>query len=236
VKQILLFQHVPEEGPGFLREVLPRLGFNFEIFHSYSGLEFPNPRNFLGAISLGGFMGANDDSDHPWLNSEILWMKDALSARKKVFGICLGAQLLARALGGNVTRNPVPEIGWYPIEWTEQGRKLYGEDPFVFHWHQDTFHLPESSALTWLAKSPSCTRQGFLWSDLAMGVQFHPEVNQQELRTWVAHPEGQKDILDKRSQFGSHSVMSPEELMNTPAHRYLANCQLLEKLVSKFFR
>ncbi len=236
MKKIVILQHVSEEGPGWLRELLPRLGFEFEIFHSYAGSPFPDLRGLDGVIALGGYMGANDEAAHPWIAKEIRWLKDALSARKKVFGICLGAQLLARAVGGHVERNPLPEIGWFPIRWKNEGLSIAQMDhSVVFQWHQDTFFPPETSALRWIADSEACPRQAYLWSDLAIGVQFHPEVNADELVEWVSHPEGLADITEKLRDYGGKTVSGADELVNSPAINYQNNLALLEKLLRAHF-
>src|SRR5690242_21816880 len=116
--RILAFRHVPFEPLGRIADVLGREGIEFEYADLY---QHPDPRApgidaYDAVISMGGPMSANDDL--PWLAAEVRTLQDAMNAGKPVLGICLGSQLIARALGARVYRNPIKEIGWFPVFWT----------------------------------------------------------------------------------------------------------------------
>ncbi len=150
-----------------------------------------------GLIFLGGPMSANDD--YGYLRQEIRLIERAVQAGTPVLGICLGAQLLARALGAPVYRNRVKEIGWFPVTWTPATRDdpllagLSGQDS-VFHWHGETFDLPAGSA--WLASSERCRNQGFRFGDNAWGLQFHLEVTPDMIDAWCREDANCGDIRE----------------------------------------
>lgn len=133
-------------------------------------------------------MSANDDL--PWLKRELAFLREAIEAKKRVLGICLGAQLVARALGATVTRNPEAEIGWHAIELTEAGLRdpLFATMPnklTVFHWHFDAFAIPEGATL--LASSEACSNQIFRYGENVLALQCHFEETQESVEHLVDH-------------------------------------------------
>lgn len=141
-------------------------------------------------IVMGGPMGVYNQDRHPWLTEEIAFIREAIDRRKTVFGICLGAQLIAAALGAKVYPNTHKEIGWFPVTLTEQGRQspLLQDFPSklpVFHWHGDTFDLPAKS--THLMTSSACVNQAFSYGDRVIGLQFHLEVTPAGIDTLINH-------------------------------------------------
>ncbi len=140
-------------------------------------------------VVLGGPIGACDDTDYPFLPAEAALIERRLAAGRATLGICLGAQLMARALGARVYPNPVKEIGWAALDLTAAGRASclgrLGRLP-VLHWHGDTFDLPDGATL--LASTPGCRNQAFAWGAAALGLQFHIEVTPAGLESWfVGH-------------------------------------------------
>lgn len=132
-------------------------------------------------LIMGGPMGANDDALYPWLKQEKKFIEEAILKNKIVVGICLGAQLIANVLGTKVYKNPYKEIGWFPIHFTPDAKKIsyfssFPEKLDVFHWHGDTFDLPHNAVH--IAKSEACTNQAFLYGDKILGLQFHLEVSE----------------------------------------------------------
>src|SRR5262249_23488652 len=137
-------------------------------------------------VVLGGSQSANDQT--LWMQQEYRLIEGGLAARKPILGICLGAQMLARALGANVRQNLVPEIGWHPVYPTPAPQS----DPVLsaldrsplFHWHTETFDIPQGAER--LCYSEGCTNQGYRYSNFAWGLQFHPEVTPGMIGTWLA--------------------------------------------------
>lgn len=141
-------------------------------------------------LVFGGAMHADQDEWHPWLRQETLWLQQLLARRVPTLGVCLGAQLLARAAGSWVGPLGKPEIGWYAVELTAEG----AADPVLgplpqsfeaFQWHYYTHGLPAGAVE--LARSGGCT-QAFRLGDACWGVQFHPEVTEMQLGGWIDDP------------------------------------------------
>jgi GMP synthase-like glutamine amidotransferase len=194
--RIHCLQHVPFEGPAGIAEWAERRGHDLAVTHLYDGAALPGPDAFDWLVVMGGPMGVHDEAEHPWLAAEKVLLHEAIAAGKTIIGVCLGAQLLADALGARVYRNAEKEIGWLPIELTEQGQgsALFGFLPErieVFHWHGDTFELPPGAVH--LARSQGCANQAFLWDGRLLGLQFHVETTQESLRELVEH--GADDIV-----------------------------------------
>jgi GMP synthase (glutamine-hydrolysing) len=148
--------------------------------------------SYDAALVFGGAMHADQDSHHPWLRDETMWLKQVLHRRTPVLGVCLGVQLLARAAGSWV--GPVeggPEIGWYGVELTDAGAEdpVLGSLPRSFdalQWHHYTYGVPAGAVE--LARSEACT-QAFRLGETCWGVQFHPEVTQTQLDGWLLDTE-----------------------------------------------
>ena len=192
MKPILAWRHVKHEGLGLLEEIFRERG----QVHQVLDLPDPAPRAFqpdqwAGLVVLGGPMNVDEIGRYPFLVAEVDWIQQALAARLPVLGICLGAQLLAKALGARVYPNRIKEIGWYPIDWTAQAADdaLFAgcaASPDVFQWHGDTFDLPKEATL--LATSAHCTSQAFRFSESAYGLQFHIEVTAPMIGRWLDEP------------------------------------------------
>ncbi len=142
-------------------------------------------------VVLGGPIGANDEKSYPFLTSEIAALKQRLAADRPTLGICLGAQLIARALGAKVFTAGEKEIGWKPLLLsgaanTSPARHLSAEQCFMFHWHGDSFELPDDAVL--LAGTEACLHQAFSWGSSTLAFQCHPEVRALDLEKWfVGH-------------------------------------------------
>ena len=188
---VLAFQHAPSEGIGSIAGALERrhIACRTVDFTATSPL---GPTNHgergspAGLILMGGPMSANDDL--PWVAQQIAAIREAVHRDIPVLGVCLGAQLIARALGARVYRNPEKEIGWSPLHWTVAGAAdplFHGfSDPeTVFQWHGETFDLPRGAEH--LAYSAACRHQAFRVNGNVYGIQFHLEVTPQIIEDWL---------------------------------------------------
>jgi GMP synthase-like glutamine amidotransferase len=210
-KPILIVQHAPHEHPAAVRRALESQGILTHWIHSYLGEPYPDISEIAGMVSLGGPMSANDEQDHPWIRPEIALMRKCIDTGLPIAGICLGGQMMARAMGGKVERNDVHEVGWFPIEVTDEGRKdpilgVAGSNPTVYHWHGETFHLPEGAVL--LARSKACPRQAYRLGENAYGFQFHPEADHQLVGEWLDTEGIEDDIAVARKESGAKTVQN----------------------------
>jgi GMP synthase-like glutamine amidotransferase len=191
-KTILAIQNDPTDPPHLAGRWLMELGFSIKILRAYEGEEIPIrvPDGIDALMPLGGHMGAMDDHIAPWLPAERALLKDAVDRDIPVFAICLGAQLLAAANGGEVSRASTSEIGIYEITSAQQSPpdplfSFDGSRP-VAQWHEDyVSRLPEGATL--LASSELCTNQVFRIGSKSYGVQFHPEVDSTIVNLWEEH-------------------------------------------------
>ena len=178
---ITLFQHGEDESAGIILEYLEERKISFEIHRLYQGDKVPDdvPENL---IVLGGQMSVNDERQYRWFIPEKALVKKTIEAGHPVLGICLGAQLIASAYGKQV-RKGIREIGWCRIRGCNtKTNSLFPEEFAIFHWHGETFELPEGATL--LAGGRDVRNQAFRLGS-AIGVQFHPEVTMQIISTWV---------------------------------------------------
>jgi GMP synthase (glutamine-hydrolysing) len=195
--RVLAFRHVPFEGAGRLHPVLEARGISIDYVDLYAGGAAADIAAAAGLIFLGGPMSVNDPL--PYLGCEIEIIRSAIEEGKPVLGICLGSQLIAKALGAAVYPNDSKEIGWFDIHLTEAGAAdpLFagvGRTETVFHWHGETFDLPSGSAR--LAYSTACANQAVRFADTAYGLQFHLEITREMIADWCLQDENCGDVRE----------------------------------------
>ena len=189
MSRVLILQHVPHERLGTFEDGFERAGVDVVPLNTYEPkAAWPRVSDVDGIVSMGGPQRVYEQATHPFLARELAFLKEALAAKRPILSVCLGAQLLAAALGAAVTKNPQKEIGWYPVM-REPGAdddpllEPFGQTETVFQWHGDTFTLPRAAVQ--LASSPLCDQQAFRYRDRVYGLQFHAEVTDAMIRAWV---------------------------------------------------
>lgn len=184
---LLAIQHVPWEGPHRILDSCG--GLDVHTVKPLAGQALPDHDGVAGAVVMGGPMNVDEVDVHPELASEREWLAEALRRQMPVLGICLGAQLLARALGAEVRAGSGPELGYAPVEILNPQDPILGAlapSTTVLHWHGDVFDLPEGAEH--LARSERTEVQAFRHGN-AWGVLFHPESDLALLEAWLAVPE-----------------------------------------------
>jgi GMP synthase (glutamine-hydrolysing) len=183
---LLVLQHIACEPPAAFEDELLSRGFGVTRVELDEGEPLPDWREHPAIVVMGGPMGAYDEADHPWLVEEKRLLREAVEADIPVWGVCLGAQVLASALGARVYRGEEPEVGVLPVHLTSDAADdpVFGGAPSSFptlQWHGDSFDLPEGAAL--LASSPAYPHQAFRVGR-SYGLQFHIEVPLELATEW----------------------------------------------------
>ncbi|MGE4559266.1 MAG: type 1 glutamine amidotransferase [Desulfobulbus sp.] len=222
-------QHVAFEGLGHIGKWIADQGHSLTLTRLYAGESLPDPADFDRLVIMGGPMNIYEDDRYPWLAGERAFIRRAVAGGKSAVGICLGAQLLADALGSKVFSGAHKEIGWLPIRVTEAGRqsKLFRglpAEPVVFHWHGDTFDVPQGAVH--LAESEGCRSQAFLFEDRILGLQFHLESTPETVREILAH-------CGDELVSGGPYIQSEARMTAVDPARYAAINHLLETLLSR---
>lgn len=190
--KIHVLQHVEFEGLGSIADWVDQhhAVLNFSYFFDPAFLsdgKLPKLDDFDLLIVLGGPMSVNDQAQYPWLVQEKQFIRQAINAGKAILGICLGAQLIASALGAAVYPNAQKEIGWFEVQTTYPITPVFQfpESIEVFHWHGETFDLPAGAVH--LAKSAVCQHQAFQYQQSVIGLQFHLETTLQSAQHIIQH-------------------------------------------------
>lgn len=201
-RPILVVLHQEQSSSGRVGQLLIEKGYHLDIRRPVLGEPLPKTlENHAGAVVFGGPMSANDPDD--FVRKEIDWLDIPLRENRPYLGICLGAQMLVRHLGGKVRPNAdgSTEIGWYPLRPTERGRLLMQWPKMVYHFHREGFELPRGADL--LAEGDAYPNQAFRYNGNAWGLQFHAELTRLMMHRWVVHGE-QRFILPNAQQGREH--------------------------------
>lgn len=190
--RIHYLQHVAFEGLGSIETWARSRGAAISCSRLFANEALPTLSDFDWLLVMGGPMNIYQEDLYPWLRQEKACIFDAIAAGKTVLGVCLGAQLIADALGATISRNPHREIGWFPLTGIHPAMSgiIPDQAPLVMHWHGDTFALPVGAER--LASSEACLNQGFIYRQRVLGLQFHLETTPESLAALIDH--GQDDL------------------------------------------
>ena len=217
-------QHVPFEGLGIIGTWAAANGHTVNCTRLWREDELPVPDSMDMLVVMGGPMGANDEAEYPWLQEEKAFMRQVVEQKRVILGICLGAQMLASVCGAAVFANRDKEIGWFPItrspgapEWM---KNIIPSGFMAFHWHGDTFDIPDTGAL--LCSSAACKNQGFVVGDRMIGLQFHPEMTSEGVATLTDNCRAELS--------GSTWVQTEQQILEGRHHLAAANT-IMEKIL-----
>jgi len=222
-------QHVPFEGPAAIKAWAKDRGHELTSHRVFGGGSLPEANAMDGLCVMGGPMGVHDSDKFPWLDLEIDYIRRFVDSGKPLLGICLGAQLIAHAVGARVSKNPHKEIGWFAVHSDPQAQQhplgcVIPDGLSVFHWHGDTFAIPDSAIP--LASSAACQNQAFVLGDSVLGLQFHLEATQPWAERLIAHC---SDELD-----GSTYVQTGAEMLSDP-QRFVESNRVMAQLLDTLF-
>lgn len=219
--KIDVLQHISFEKPAAIGEWASDRGHELRIHKLYGRDPVPRPEDIQFLILLGGPMSANDKES--WLEEERRLIRNVIHRGTPVFGVCLGAQQIAKALGAAVTPGP-KEVGWHPVQTTSGTGSFIPDQLTAFHWHGEQFAIPDQAER--LFSSAACRNQGFVFRQHVIGLQFHLETTPESVRLLLTHD---GDYIDS-----SRYVQSAEEIENfpVPEENRVVLFHLLDDLVS----
>jgi GMP synthase-like glutamine amidotransferase len=224
-KRAHFFQHVAFEGPGSTAAWVSAKGMSATTTRFYDDPRLPEMRDVDLLVVLGGPCSVNDEAELPWLVDEKRFIRRAIESGKPVVGVCLGAQLIASAMGARVFPNGQKEIGWFPVQMVhaneERSMLTLPESFMAFHWHGETFELPQGAVH--IARSAACENQGFQLGERAIGLQFHLEATPGNVQTLVTHCRG--EIVP------SPYIQREEELLSIEQRRYDSVNALMDQVL-----
>jgi len=225
--RIHYFQHVSHEGLGSIEEWASSSGHSLTSTRFFESARVPEISDIDWLIVMGGPMSVYDEEQFPWLVDEKKFIRQAVDAGKTVLGICLGSQLISAALGARVYKNDEKEIGWFDVELTcfAKSNNLFfdmEDRTKVFHWHGDTFDLPENAIH--LAFSAGCKNQAYIYNDKALALQFHLEPTLYSLKQMIEN--GRKELMSGKYVQTEKEILINKQLIES-------NRKILFKLLDR---
>lgn len=228
--KIICLQHEPEVGPGTLTEWASSRNVDLHILDLYDKFETLSADEADALVILGGSMNVYQEAEFPFLKVSKELIKEFIDSGKKVFGICLGAQLISTVLGAEVRENDHKEIGWWEVQVRPNGYfSDFSPCETLFHWHGDIFELPQDAVL-WASTGIS-SHQAYTVGDNILAVQFHPEMNAELINTFI-----ERDLKRKNPELGSGLyAQSAEEIKKRAGDYVVKNERLFFSILDSFF-
>jgi GMP synthase-like glutamine amidotransferase len=213
--KIHCIRHEPFEGLACILNWINKHGHTLTFTHTHLNQSFPTEIDFDLLIIMGGTASLYDKKNKAWLKYESKFVSKALGANKKILGICLGAQIIAHVLGAEIYKNNKREIGWFETTFHDEGISIM---PFLpkkivpFHWHSDTFDLPQGAI--GIASSEITPNQGFIYKSNVIALQFHLELNHENLKKITRALKSELLETDDNIQSAKH-ILSKTDLINS---------------------
>ncbi len=232
MKPVAIFRHAASEGPGYFATFLDQRAIPWQLVRIDENDPVPaDPVAFSGLVFMGGPMSVNDDL--PWIPPVLALIRAAVAQGLPVLGHCLGGQLMAKALGGVVTRNPVKEIGWGEVAVAESATALewFGDVRgfLSFHWHGETFSPPPGAET--VLSSAHCPNQAFVLEGRHLGMQCHVEMTAEMVREWCRHGAGEMAAARE-----SPAVQTAEAMQDGLEEKIQALHALAERLYGRWVK
>lgn len=229
--KVHIFQHVHFEWIGILEEWVRSNYHQLTATRFYESFQLPECEEKDLLIIMGGPMGAMDEAKYPWLKEEKRCVEQFIKAGKKVLGICLGSQIISDVLGARVYPAKKKEIGWFTVFNPESTRMPHpvftiNQSQTVFHWHGDTFDLPEGASH--LYSSVVCPNQGFLWKKQVLGFQFHFEVTPHSMIQMIDH--GEHEIIPSPTIQTRQQMLEQQHFMQASNEKILKIMDVFMKM------
>lgn len=206
--RVNVLQHTPNEGPGSIKTWADENGYEFYVYHPETFGHLPSVDETDLLVILGGPMSPNDDLN--WIKQERKLINQMLDQHKPIFGACFGAQQIAKAVGGEVLDAPHKEVGWAPVYLQDKTIPDIPDKLIALHWHQQMFEIPKEAKL--LFSSDLVKNQGFLLGDNVIGLQFHFEPEEDNVREIAIndqeYPAEGNDLHQTYKEIITHGVPS----------------------------
>lgn len=226
MEKIIIFRYEKTGGPGYLARFLDSNDIEYQVVKIDESEPVPNSIDgAAGFVFMGGVMSANDDLG--WIPQTLDLIRSAQRNNIPMLGHCLGGQLIAKALGGTVSKNPVPEIGWLPVDVVQHENtppwcRTLPSELNVFHWHNETFSIPRNAQH--LFKGATCHNQGFQLGK-TLALQFHLEILPEIVTEWTR-------LFLEDSHAPSESIQSREDILNRLSEKSESSIEAAEQIYS----
>ncbi len=220
---VFILEHEKSEGPGIFEPLIVEHGLSLKKIRLGKGEAIPSDERPNGILIMGGSMNVYEEGSYPFLAQETAFIQQCIARQVPLLGICLGAQLIAKACGAKVFKAPVREIGWFTVRLTDSGvgdplLRGFPSQFSVFQFHEDSFEIPHEAVHIIVA--PLCPSQGFRIGDTIYGLQFHLESTREMVYQWTDKEGGREKILADTDRYIASCQRRGKEFFN----RFLLRC------------